>query len=76
MEEVYRAFNAIYGKIGTAAASQEVILSLRKSKWLGLPCLLYGMEVCRLNKTELRSLNLTVTRVLKKRFSFILNGIY
>ena len=61
----YRAFNAIYGKIGTAA-SEEVILSLIKSKCL--PCLLYGMEVCPLNKTELRSLNFTVTRVLMKIF--------
>lgn len=61
----YRAFNAVYGKIGRLA-SEEVILSLIKSKCL--PCLLFGMEVCPLNKTELRSLNFTVTRVLMKIF--------
>ena len=61
----YRAFNAVYGKIGRSA-SEEVILSLIKSKCL--PCLLFGMEVCPLNKTELRSLNFTVTRVLMKIF--------
>jgi len=61
----YRAFNAVFGKIGRNA-SEEVIISLIKSKCL--PCLLFCLEVCPLNKTDLRSLNFTVTRVLMKIF--------
>jgi hypothetical protein len=45
----YRSFNSIYDKIGSRA-SEEVILSLIKSKCL--PCMLYGIEACPLNKTE------------------------
>ena len=62
----YRAFNAVFGKIGRCA-SEEVILDLVRSKCL--PSLLYGTEACPLNKTELRSLNFTVTRVLMKLFN-------
>ena len=61
----YRAFNAVFGKIGQTA-SEEVIISLIKSKCL--PCLLFCIEVCPLNKTDLRSLNFTITRVLMKTF--------
>jgi exonuclease III len=61
----YRAFNAIFGRLGRAA-SEDVILSLVKSKCL--PSLLFCVEVCPLNKTELRSLNFVVTRVLMKIF--------
>jgi len=53
----YRAFNAIFGKIGRSA-SEEVILSLIQSKCL--PCLLYGVKVCPLNKTNLKSLEFPV----------------
>ena len=51
----YRAFNAIFGKIGRSA-SEEVLLSLIRSKCL--PCLLFGMDVCPLSKSDLRSLNI------------------
>ena len=61
----YQAFNALFGKIGRAA-SEEVIISLIKSKCV--PCLLFCLEVCPLNKTDLRSLNFSVTRVLMKIF--------
>ena len=61
----YRAFNAVFGKIGRFA-SEDVILELVRSKCL--PSLLFGTEVCPLNKTELRSLNFAVTRVLMKLF--------
>lgn len=61
----YRAFNAIFGKIGRSA-SEEVILSLVQSKCL--PCLLYGVDVCPLNKTDLRSLEFPVIKVLMKLF--------
>ena len=48
-------------------ASEEVILDLVRSKCL--PSLLYGTEACPLNKTELRSLNFTITRILMKLFN-------
>ena len=62
----YRCFNAVYGRIGRAA-SEEVILSLVKSKCI--PVLLYGLDVCPLNATETRSLNYTVNRILMKIFA-------
>jgi len=61
----YRSFNAVYGRIGRAA-SEEVILSLIKSKCL--PVLLYGLEACPVNATETRSLDFTVNRILMKIF--------
>ena len=62
----YRAFvDAIFGKIGRTA-SGEVILNLVRSKCF--PCLLYGVDVCPLNKTDLRSLEFPVIRVLMKLF--------
>jgi hypothetical protein len=64
-ESFYRAFNAVYGKIGRTA-SEEVTLSLIKSKCL--PCLLFGMEACPLNKSDFRSLIFTVERVIMKTF--------
>ena len=67
----YRAFNAVFGKIGRIA-SEEVILSLIKTKCL--PCLLFCVEVCPLSKSEFRSLNITVTRVLMKLFRTFSNS--
>ena len=61
----YRAFNTLFGKIGRAA-SEEVTISLIKSKCV--PCLLFCLVVCPLNKTDLRSLNFSVTRVLMNIF--------
>ena len=68
----YRAFNAVFGKLGRIA-SEEVILSLIKTKCL--PCLLFCVEVCPLNKSEFRSLNFTVTRVLMKLFRTFSNSV-
>ena len=68
----YRAFNAIYGKVGRSA-SEEVVLSLIKSKCL--PCLLYGLDACPVNKTEGRSINFPVTRVLMKIFNTSSNDV-
>ena len=33
-----------------------------------MPCLLYALEACRVNKTQLRSLEFTLNRVLMKVF--------
>ena len=61
----YRAFNAVYGRIGRSA-SEEVILQLIRFKCL--PCLLYALEACPVNKTQLRSSEFTLNRVLMKVF--------
>jgi len=50
----YRAANAIFVKIGRLA-SEEVILQLIVSKCM--PVLLYGLEACTLNKSQLSSLD-------------------
>jgi len=61
----YRAFNAVYGRIGRSR-SEEVILQLIRFKCM--PCLLCALEVCPVNKTQLRSLQFTLNRVLLKVF--------
>ena len=53
----YRAANAIFGKIGRIA-SEEVTLHIIKSKCL--PVLLYGLEACPLNISDLRSQDFVV----------------
>jgi len=62
----YRAVNGIFGRIGTMA-SEEVILELIKTKCL--PILLYGLEVCPLTKTNLRSLDFPINRFFMKLFN-------
>ena len=61
----YRAFNAVFGRIGRSG-SEEVILQLINSKCL--PCLLYATEACPVNKTDEKSLEFTMNRVLMKIF--------
>jgi len=46
----YKAANSVFGKIGRIA-SEEVTLQLVKSKCI--PILLYGLEVCELNKSQI-----------------------
>jgi Reverse transcriptase (RNA-dependent DNA polymerase) len=71
-QSFFRAFNAIYGKIGRSA-SEEIILSLIKSKCI--PCLLYGLDACPMNKTDENSLDFTVRRTLFKIFHTTSNSI-
>jgi len=54
---LYRVVNGIFGRIGRMA-SLEVILEVIKTKCL--PDLLYGLEVCPLSKTNLRSLDFPI----------------
>ena len=49
-----------------ASASSSIPSYLVNSKCF--PILLYGLEVCPLNKSDLRSLDFTVTRLLMKLF--------
>ena len=62
----YRAVNGIFWRIGRMA-SEEVILELIKTKCL--PILLYGLEVCPLSKTNLRSLDFPINRFFIKLFN-------
>ena len=61
----YRAVNAIFGRIGRIA-SEEVIIQLTKSKCI--PVLIYGLEVCPLTKSDLKSLDFPVNRFFMKLF--------
>jgi len=61
----FRPANALFSKIGRLA-SEEVFLHLLNSKCI--PVLLYSLEVCPLNKADIRSLDFTVTRCLMKLF--------
>jgi len=62
----YRAVNGSFGRIGRTD-SEEVILEVIKSKCL--PILLYDLEDCCLNKTNLRSLDFSVNRFFMKLFN-------
>ena len=61
----YRAANAIFGRIGRIA-SEEVIIQLIKSKCI--PVLVYGLEVCPLIKSDLKSLDFPVNHFFMKLF--------
>ena len=64
----YRAFNAVFGKI-SRSSSEEVVLQLINSKCM--PCLLYALEACPINKTQEKSLEFTINRVLMQIFRTI-----
>ena len=61
----YRAFNAIYGKLGSNV-SEEVLFALIESKCL--PILYYGLDVCPTNSSDRQSLEFSLSRVLFKIF--------
>ena len=55
----------IFGKIGRTA-SEDVVIQLTKRKCV--PCLMYGLDACYLNKSQLNSLNFTINRLFMKLF--------
>ena len=59
----YRAFNAIFGKIGRIAC-ENVIIELLSKKCL--PILLYAIEVCPLSKSNISELQFAVTGAIMK----------
>jgi hypothetical protein len=61
----YRAFNAVFGKIG-GRASEEVVLHMMKFKCM--PMLMYGLEVCPMKKRQLNSLEFVLTNCFMKIF--------
>ena len=62
----YRAFNAIFGRLGRAASS-EVVLHLVRSKYI--PVLLYGSNACPINAADFKSLQRTMTNIFIKIFA-------
>ena len=62
----YRAFNAIFGKVGRVA-SEDVVMDLLKTKCL--PILYYGFEACTLNKSQIHSLEFALNSCLRKIFN-------
>ena len=61
----YRSVNAILGKILTTA-TVDAVLHLINSNCI--PVLLYGLEVCSLNRADMQSLDFYVNRLLMKLF--------
>jgi hypothetical protein len=61
----FRAFNALYSKVGRTA-SEEVVLSLLHAKCL--PILLYGIEACPLMSRDKQSMEFSITRLFMKIF--------
>jgi len=49
---MYRAFNAVFGKVGRVA-SPDVVVQLVKTKCL--PILYYAIEVCPINNSDVLS---------------------
>ena len=64
-QSMYRAFNAVFGKVGRIA-SPDVVVELVKTKCL--PVLCYGIEVCPVNKSHIGSLQYVVDNCLRKIF--------
>ena len=61
----YRSFNAIFGRVGRLV-NEDVVLYLIKVKCLHV--LLYGLEVCPVSVSDMRSLEFTVKRIMIKLF--------
>ena len=62
----YRAFNAIFGKVGRLA-SEEVVVELLMKKCV--PALLYGIEVCPLSRSVISDLDFALTGSFMKIFN-------
>jgi len=63
---MYRAFNAVFGKVGRVA-SADVVVHLVKTKCL--PMLYYAIEVCPTNKSDVSSLQYVNDTCFRKIFN-------
>ena len=61
----YRAFNAIYGKVG-GRASEEVVVKLISAKCV--PVLIYGLDASSVSLTDKRTLDFIITRTFMRVF--------
>ena len=62
---VYRAFNALFGKVGRIA-SPDVVVQLVKTKSLQISC--YVIEVCPANNSDIRFLQYILDNCFRKIF--------
>jgi len=63
----HRGANCIFGKVGTVASEEVVnvfVIQLMSSKCM--PILVYGLEACILNKSDIRSLDFVLNRFCMK----------
>jgi len=68
----YRAFNALFSKVGRVA-SENVVVELLKTKCF--PILMYDMEACPLTMTQINSLNYVISSSFRKNFNVSSNKI-
>ena len=61
----YRAFNAIFSRLGRSASS-EVVLHLVRSKCIPV---LYGLDACPINATDFKSLQHPITNICMNMFA-------
>ena len=71
-KSLYRAFNAIYGKIGHCA-SLDVVFHLINAKCM--PSLTFGLNACPVNATERKSLDFTLFKITAKVLGTVSNPI-
>ena len=62
-KSLFRAFNAIYGKIGHCA-SLDVVFRLINAKCM--PSFTYGLNACPVNATERKSLDFSLFKITAK----------
>jgi hypothetical protein len=67
----YRIFNSIFGKV-CRIASEDVIIQLVKTKCM--PAMLYGLDVCTINKSQINSLQFYYTLTFYPLINTFLNG--
>jgi len=63
---MYRAFNAVFGKVGRVA-SPDVVVQLVRTKCL--PILYYAIEVSPTNKSDVLSLQYIIDTCVRKIFN-------
>ena len=61
----FRAFNAVFGKVGRTT-NEDIVITLLKAKCL--PILLYATEACLVQSRDRQSLEFAVTRAFMKIF--------
>ena len=64
----YRSANAIFGKVGRLASEEVTLQLIKLIKSKCIPVLLYGLEACPLNKSDLHSLDFVINRFFMKLF--------
>ena len=64
----YRSANAIFGKVGRLASEEVTLQLIKLIKSKCIPVLLYGLEACPLNKSDLHCLDFVINIFFMKLF--------